>query len=232
MPKSAARERTARNTETKTSSPRALAVKGARHDATATRAAILDAAETVFIERGWHAAGMREVAERAGLAVSSIYNHFASKELLFEAVLTRQGLAVQTDALEGFVAATDFPGNVEAVVSLMRRLAKEHPVFVRLVIIDLVEFGARHVTTLAGVDLLPVIEALFRPNYERDASNGKLRDFDLPTVIRFLYLALFGYFAISDFYGAEDERPPIGGRVNPADEDREIARLIEHGILR
>lgn len=54
-----------------------------------TESAILRAAETAFIERGFHGVTMEEVAERADVAVGSIYVHFHNKEGLYLALLER-----------------------------------------------------------------------------------------------------------------------------------------------
>ena len=54
---------------------------------TATR--ILDVSEELFAERGFAAVSVREIAGRVGLNQASIYNHFASKQALYEAVLER-----------------------------------------------------------------------------------------------------------------------------------------------
>jgi AcrR family transcriptional regulator len=57
-----------------------------RADARANRARILAAAVALFAERGVEAE-MREIADRAGLAVGTVYNHFPSKDDLIVAVL-------------------------------------------------------------------------------------------------------------------------------------------------
>ncbi|MBV6510524.1 MAG: hypothetical protein JJLCMIEE_03682 [Acidimicrobiales bacterium] len=190
-----------------------------------THTAILDAAEQVFIERGWRSAGIRDVADRAGIAPSSIYNHFGSKEQLFSAALARRALEVQQAAVAGFMRVRDFPNDLADVVALMRSLAEEHSEFLRLAAIDIAEFGAVHVSR-PDLDLIPVIEAIFRPYYEADAASGFLRDFDLGVVVRFIYLSLFTYFGITQLYG---ER--LGTVGNTDWEDREIARLLERGIV-
>lgn len=186
---------------------------------------ILDAAEAVFIERGWRAAGMRDVAGRAGLAPSSLYNHYGSKRALFASVITRRARQLEEEAVRGFLHLRRFPENLEGVVTLVRRLARDHPQFLRLAMIDLVEFGAANITSLE-LDVVPVIEALFRPHFERDVARAKLRDFDLTTVVRFTYLSLFLYFGLSGLYGGGH---PTG--VETDSEDHEIARLLELGIL-
>lgn len=52
-----------------------------------TRQALLDSAYQQFIQRGFHAASMRAIAEGAGITPGAIYNHFASKDDLFAGVV-------------------------------------------------------------------------------------------------------------------------------------------------
>src|SRR5512138_2178270 len=56
----------------------------------ATRLAIEDAAIHLFLEQGYHATSMRQIADRAQLALGGIYNHFSSKEDIFEAIILDQ----------------------------------------------------------------------------------------------------------------------------------------------
>ncbi|MBI0297174.1 TetR/AcrR family transcriptional regulator [Streptomyces sp. PRKS01-29] len=62
----------------------------------ATRQKIADAALRLFLERGYDAVGIRDVAAEADVAVTTLFSHFASKEALvferdqdFEQRLTR-----------------------------------------------------------------------------------------------------------------------------------------------
>ncbi|HWX82454.1 MAG TPA: TetR/AcrR family transcriptional regulator [Xanthobacteraceae bacterium] len=50
---------------------------------------ILDAAERVFLERGFQSASVDEIAARAPASKPTIYGHFAGKEALFAAVVAR-----------------------------------------------------------------------------------------------------------------------------------------------
>ncbi|MBK7448418.1 MAG: helix-turn-helix transcriptional regulator [Anaerolineales bacterium] len=52
-----------------------------------TRLTIEDAAIELFMEQGYHATSMRQIAEHAELALGGIYNHFKSKEEIFEAII-------------------------------------------------------------------------------------------------------------------------------------------------
>ena len=56
-------------------------------DADARRQAILDAALTVFAERGYEAARLDDVAAKAGVAKGTLYLYFKDKEALFEALV-------------------------------------------------------------------------------------------------------------------------------------------------
>ena len=69
----------------------------------ATCEAILAAAEEAIAERGLHAAGMAEIATRAGVSVGTLYNHFADKDAILAALVgerRRQMLARVDAALE------------------------------------------------------------------------------------------------------------------------------------
>jgi AcrR family transcriptional regulator len=63
------------------------------------RRAILDAASRVFLEKGVHAAGMRDIAAELGMAVGNLYYYFEDKEDLLA--------FVQEDALAGLLAFAD-----------------------------------------------------------------------------------------------------------------------------
>ncbi len=70
------------------------------------RAAILDAALSLFVERGYHGTAVPAVAERAHVGAGTIYRYFANKEALVNALyrcwkadLAERVLAVFSDEL-------------------------------------------------------------------------------------------------------------------------------------
>lgn len=65
---------------------------------------IMDAAEEVFIEKGYHDASMDEIAARAGIAKGTLYQHFPGKEELVFALFERS-LALFEHAVDQAVAA-------------------------------------------------------------------------------------------------------------------------------
>ena len=91
------------------------------------RAAILDAAEEVLAREGLAAGRMEDIARRAGVAVGTVYNHFADRDALL-----RCPLASRRDELLGRVdraLAAAAPGCEEqltAFVSAMFAHARTH----------------------------------------------------------------------------------------------------------
>ncbi|HVF63484.1 MAG TPA: TetR/AcrR family transcriptional regulator [Casimicrobiaceae bacterium] len=55
-----------------------------------TKAKLLDAAETLFMEHGYEATSLRVITTAAGANLAAAHYHFGSKEALFQAVLTRR----------------------------------------------------------------------------------------------------------------------------------------------
>lgn len=51
------------------------------------RSAILDAAERVFSQQGFHEARMADIAQAAGVSVGTLYNYFESKDLVFSSLV-------------------------------------------------------------------------------------------------------------------------------------------------
>jgi AcrR family transcriptional regulator len=56
-------------------------------DGSRTRQSILDAALDLFAEKGYFGTSLRDVAAAVGVRESALYNYFASKDALFEALL-------------------------------------------------------------------------------------------------------------------------------------------------
>lgn len=71
------------------SAPHGRARRGSRLPRDERRGQLLAAASEVFVDRGFHAAGMDEIADRAGVSKPVLYQHFSSKLELYLAVLQR-----------------------------------------------------------------------------------------------------------------------------------------------
>lgn len=85
--------------------------------------AILDSAETVFARSGYEGATMREIAERAGVAQGLIHYHFKTKEVLFEAMVSRRSQQInegRAALLDGILKQDQTP-DLEPIVEALFR---------------------------------------------------------------------------------------------------------------
>lgn len=74
-------------------------VRRTKEEAAATRTQILDAAELVFHDRGVSRTTLAQIATAAGVSRGAIYWHFENKVALFQAMLERLHLPLETLAL-------------------------------------------------------------------------------------------------------------------------------------
>ena len=85
---------------------------------TARRAQLLEVALEVFVEQGYHAASMDEIAERAGVSKPVLYQHFPGKLDLYLALLETSCDTV-IDGVKGALASTqDNRRRVQATMEL------------------------------------------------------------------------------------------------------------------
>lgn len=107
-----------------------------------SREAIVEAAERLFLERGFGAVSMDELAEAAGLARRTLYNQFASKEEIFREML----LKVSAQLENAFPPGMETQGDVENVLRLVARVIldlhenSEYLGFLRMVVADSRQF--------------------------------------------------------------------------------------------
>src|SRR6476660_6564438 len=75
-------------------------------------AAILDAAEQVFLAKGYLGTSMDEVAARSGVSKQTVYAHFGSKETLFVALVSAMTTTAgdEVHPSDPAAAAADDPG--------------------------------------------------------------------------------------------------------------------------
>src|SRR6516225_286635 len=86
-----------RNTENMLTATSAARARGTRLPRLARRRQLLDAAREVFVARGYHAAAMDEIADRAGVSKPVLYQHFPGKLELYLALLDESvGTLVET----------------------------------------------------------------------------------------------------------------------------------------
>jgi TetR/AcrR family transcriptional regulator of autoinduction and epiphytic fitness len=107
-----------------------------------SRGAIVEAAERLFLKRGFGSVSMDELAEGAGVARRTLYNQFSSKEEIFREMLLR--LSGQLE--DAFPPGVETQGDVEDVLRLAARMIlelhknPEYLGFLRMVVADSRQF--------------------------------------------------------------------------------------------
>ena len=186
-----------------------------------TRTEILNAAHRLFLERGYHGASMRQIAQEAGIALGGIYNHFQSKEDIFLVVLLEQHpifdvlpalMAAQGETVEDLVR--------DAVAGMMSRYPDRLD-FLNLMFIELVEFKGQHVPQLFEMAFPRVLE------FTQQALQGRqeLRPIPLPILLR-AFIGLFFSYMITEIL--------IGDHLPPDMADDALDYFVDiflHGIL-
>ena len=189
----------------------------------ATRLAIEDAAIQLFLEQGYHATSMRQIAEHADLALGGIYNHFSSKEEIFEAIILDHHpykrilpliLEVQGETSE------EFFGNAFRIV--IDELGNE-PEFINLMFIELVEFKGKH-----GAVMLREISPKILPVFEKVIKARK----DLRVATPVLLMRSFFGSVISYFITEMVISGSVISKLMPKDSADIYVDLFLHGIIK
>jgi AcrR family transcriptional regulator len=97
-----------------------------------TREVILDTAERLFAERGVDGVAVRDLAKVMNLTAPSLYNHFPSKQALYEAVLERGIAPIVKLVAEAWQPGALRPDRIEVTIDDFVSHLAEHPHLARL----------------------------------------------------------------------------------------------------
>lgn len=189
----------------------------------ATRLAIEDAAIHLFLEQGYHATSMRQIADHAQLALGGIYNHFSSKDEIFEAIILDQHpykkilpliLEVQGETAE------EFFGNAFRIV--IDELGKQ-PEFINLMFIELVEFKGKHGAVMLreiAPRILPIFEKVIKARKDLRVTNPAM-------LMRSFFGSVISYF-ITEMVISNS----VISKLMPKNSSDIYVDLFLHGILK
>lgn len=188
-----------------------------------TRLAIEDAAIELFIEQGYHASSMRQIAERAGLALGGIYNHFKSKDEIFEAIVVDKHPYKRILPL-----VMDIPGDTaeEFLRNAFKVTVTElgtNPVYMKLMLIEMVEFNGTHGASMLreiAPKVLPVFEQMLKVRKGLRISNPAL-------FLRSFFGMIISYF-ITEMVTANS----VISKLMPKDAADVYIDMYLHGVLK
>jgi AcrR family transcriptional regulator len=189
-----------------------------------TRLAIEEAAFELFMDQGYHATSMRQIAEKAGkLALGGIYNHFPNKEEIFVAILMDKHPYKQILPL---ILAAKGDTAEELIRNAARALVSElgsRPELLKLIFIELVEFNGKHVSNIIteiAPKLIPMFEKMVR-------IRKNLRKLPPPILVR-SFLGMFFSFYITELFIKDS----IVGKLMPKNSFDLFVDIYLHGVIK
>lgn len=188
-----------------------------------TRMAIEEAAFSLFIQQGFHATSMREIADKAGLALGGIYNHFSSKDEIFAAIVLDNSPYKQIVplivAMEAETAEELFHNAAQIIVSELGK----RPDFLKLMFIEVVEFNGKHINLLiteVAPRLLPVFEKVIKVR-------KSLRHSHPAILLRSFLGLLFSYYITGIIL-----QGTVVAKIMPRDSFEQIVDIYLHGVIK
>lgn len=136
------------------------------------REEILDEATRLFAERGYEGASMADLAERVGLRKASLFHHFASKDVLYAAVLARLVEDVGGAIIESASLPGTFAERLDAIADGVTAVLGAQPFAARLLIREVMDWGPVVRDHLADMmmHVFAASEAFVRAGQEGDRS--------------------------------------------------------------
>lgn len=158
-----------------------------------TRQTVIDAAHQLFVEQGYAATSMRQIAEKAGLALGGIYNHFPTKESIFSEVILAYHPFHQILPLLKDAPGDTFEAFVRNAAKGMVAELGRRPDFVKLLFVELVEFEGKNMPNMYK-SIFPQVLPLVNRFTNR---KGELRGLN-PFVLFRSFLGLFFSFFMTE----------------------------------
>ncbi len=189
------------------------------------RLVILDAALSVFAERGFEAARLDDVAAKAGVAKGTLYLYFDDKEKLFEEVV-RGAVTPIVERISALAAAPEMPiaSVLEALFQVFEKevLATKRKLIIRLIIAEgprfprIAEFYYRNVVGRVMPLIRKMAEsAVARGELSTDAIARYPQLVAAPLLVAILWDALFQRIDpidFAEFFRAHGEMLAAGKR--------------------
>ncbi len=183
---------------------------------------ILEAAATVFAERGYQRATMKEVAAHAGIAPGTIYLYFKNKRDLLLAITDRL-IAQPVDHTLAQLADLDAEAYIAAILQDRLQFARRNQAFLQALVTEIwtdEELRERFFTHVIG----PILATAARYLQDRVAE-GKLR----PSRIEIVVPAVAGAIIILSVLRALVPGHILAG-VSDDELVEELARLYLYGL--
>ncbi|HUK14526.1 MAG TPA: TetR/AcrR family transcriptional regulator [Thermoanaerobaculaceae bacterium] len=203
-----------------------------RASSAAVRQRILDGAALAFAELGFTAAGVDEIARRAGVNKAMLYYHVGDKATLFREVVLGVVRAIKAE-----LDAADAPGRGPAerlagVPAAVARVAAEQPWFAQIMLRELAAGGV-HLPTDVLVEITGIL-AITRSAVADGVRQGEFRDVN-PLLVHLILIGSLLFIANASRMRERLARLQALPPNLPQDLDavaRAVADIVLHGVAR
>ncbi len=191
------------------------------------RQRILDAALEIFSRNGLHGARLDQVAERADVSKTNLLYYYATKEVLYLAVLSRM-LDRWLEPLEALTPDSDPAQAISAYITRKLALSRDEPAASRLFCMEMLQ-GAPLLGQLLSGPLKRLVDrkALVIRRWVRE---GKLADID-PRHLLFTIWATTQHYADFEVQVEALTGQTLGNAAFEAQTARNVLAVILHGAL-
>ena len=100
----------------------------------------LNAAEELFAQKGYHKAGIEEIAQAAQYGTGTIYRYFSTKEELYVALLERKGWQLLEFLKTRAVRTASPREQIRSLVNALTEFFQQHRAFLRLYVTESTTF--------------------------------------------------------------------------------------------
>jgi len=187
-----------------------------------TRLEIMQAALGLFAAQGYHGTSMRQIAERAGIALGGIYNHFGSKEDIFTAITVDfhpiHSILPVLEASRGETVEEVVQQSAEQMYATL----DQREDFLNLILIEVVEFKGKHFP-LIFAEMFP--RALQFSTRLKNKKGPLREDLPLPVIVVTFLGVMFSFFLFQRVFGSLDSLGP------PKPLLRQVIDIYLYGVI-
>lgn len=186
-----------------------------------TSQAIIEAAFKLFIEQGYHATSMRQIARGAGVALGGIYNHFDGKEDIYDRVILEKHPYRRVLQILQNTPGEDVEGFAINAARVMQAELRQQPDLLKLALVELIEFKGKHIPFLVQ-NIFPHIYPLLQ---RFQTQENVLRDLPRPVILVSFLATFFSYFLAQNVF------PPDSSANDEFGSLEQYMDIFLHGVI-
>ena len=171
-----------------------------------TKERIIETSLALFLERGFHATSMRDIAEKIDIAPGGLYNHFKDKDQIYKAIINKYHPWLLIPKIVKTAKGNNLDEFVNDASKKEQKALSKNKNLIKLHFIELVEFNGEHLPQLFEKAFNEMVKVL----KEKEKENPNVFNQQSITNLSRVLLGLFFSYMINDplIMGSENIQPP------------------------